>query len=187
MPRTKHCPPRWDYVTWDWYCKQPARVKHKGVAYYDKQRASRPLPTIIHPREFDGYDQPPSWLKLPASWVWTKDTSFHGLECFVQQRNECIEPANAGIAYHDASFEFVDVKIAAKLIPAIDRLRDGRFPEKDLPRHISNPPKQLSGYDQFWFRGQSRRQRWDKPDKNGQVQLAFPESAWTECRLALAA
>jgi hypothetical protein len=52
--------------------KKPRRklgpYEHKGVAYYDRERMRKPLPPIVHPREFDGYRAPPTWTKIPASW-----------------------------------------------------------------------------------------------------------------------
>jgi hypothetical protein len=52
--------------------KKPGRklgpYEHKGVAYYDRERMRKPLPQIVHPREFDGYSAAPTWTEIPASW-----------------------------------------------------------------------------------------------------------------------
>lgn len=42
--------------------------KHKGVAYYDRERMRQPLKPIVHADNFDGYAAPPSWAQIPDSW-----------------------------------------------------------------------------------------------------------------------
>lgn len=39
------------------------KARHRGVAFYDKQRMARKLEPITCPRDFDGWSTPlPSWI-----------------------------------------------------------------------------------------------------------------------------
>ena len=53
---------------WDWYRSAPAAIRHKGLAFYDRERMKRALLPIVHGRDFTGYAAPPSFVQLPASW-----------------------------------------------------------------------------------------------------------------------
>ena len=55
-----------------WEAKKTRRkltqYDHRGVAHYDRERMREPLAPIVHPREFDGYTDPPSWANIPDDW-----------------------------------------------------------------------------------------------------------------------